>query len=451
YPGSRYTLTEDGLLTGHALEMHTLGFSDDSQFMQSGGRANFGSAGNVAGSDPQTFARLSLSGGCFQTPDLSLDNGSFVQTGGTNLVGLLQLSPNDFTSGSYALSDGLLVSSNLTCGVGAGNEPPRAVFTQTGGVHTNGSLTLTGTVRAGVALPFGTYVLDGGLLVSGAEEVNLGGMSQAGGTNWVDTLSVSAGGTYDLSGGQVVSSNVWLATAQVETVFNQAGGNHRILGLLSLDRLVTYSLSGGSLEVSNIEVDPGGQLLLTDGTVAQSGLCTINGGLITVGTTELRLGQLSVTGSNTLFLTRPANSTIAFSPGAGSVRFRDSHEFPWTPPGLFIQSWNATKGPDHLYVGSNSEGLTSSQLRLVTFLNPGGLPPGKYPATILSNGELVPSPAGPPLRLMLQQGGLVLSWSGAYQLYSSTNAAGPYTPITASSPYTNTLVDPQRFFRLDSP
>jgi hypothetical protein len=275
-------------------------------------------------------------------------------------------------------------------------------------------------------------------------------MSQSAGTNFVGSLSVAGGGSYYLAGGQLVSSNVSLNTPQVETIFSQTGGDHRILGLLSLNRLVTYSLGAGTLEVSNIEVDPGGQLLLQGGTVTNSGLCTINGGLVSVGTPELQLGQISVTGSSTIiFQSRPTNSTLAFLPGATTVRFRDSHNIPWNPPGLFIQNWNPTNGPDHIFVGTNSEGLTPRQLSLVTFSNPGGLPPGNYPAAILSTGELVPSTGAPTLGFATQQGKLVLSWSGSDQLYTSTNAAGPYIPISGTiSPYTNTFFDPQRFFRL---
>jgi len=178
----------------------------------------------------------------------------------------------------------------------------------------------------------------------------------------------------------------------------------------------------------------------------------LNAGLLSVGTAELQLGQLLVTGSSTtIFPSRPTNSTLAFLPGAATVRFGDSHDIPWNPPGLFIQNWNTTNGPDHVFVGTNSEGLTAQQLSLVTFSNPGGLPPGNYPAAILSTGELVPSTGAPTLGFTTQSGKLVLSWSGSFQLYTSTNVAGPYTPINGtSSPYTNTFLDAQRFFRLES-
>jgi len=47
---------------------------------------------------------------------------------------------------------------------------------------------------------------------------------------------------------------------------------------------------------------------------------------------------------------------------------------------------------------------------------------------------------------------MVISWSGNYQLLSSTNVAGPYTVVNgATSPYTNFFNEPQRFFILRSP
>ncbi len=451
YPGGGYTLADGGVLNGNALEMHTIGALGNAQFAQTGGNANFGSAGNVLGSNPNTFARFSLSGGNFQAANLSLNNGSFAQAGGTNVVEMLQLSPNVFTSGSYTQSDGLLVSSNLTAGLGSGSAPPMATFTQTGGVHTNGSLTLAGTVEFGFALAFGSYILDGGLLSSGAEDINMGTMSQHAGTNYAGSLSVFGGGSFHFDGGLMVSSNVSLSTPQVESIFGQTGGEHRILGLLSLNQLVTYSLDAGTLEVSNIDLEPGSRLLVTGGTVTNFGLCMIHAGLVNVGGVEVQLGQLSVMGSSmTVFPSRPTNSTIAFLPGAATIQFRDSHDMPWNPPGLFIQNWNATNGPDHIFVGTNSAGLTAQQLSPVTFSNPAGFQPGNYPAAILPTGELVPVTT-PTLGFTTQPGRLVLSWSGSFALYTSTNVAGPYAPISgAGSPYTNASVDPRRFFRLKS-
>lgn len=47
---------------------------------------------------------------------------------------------------------------------------------------------------------------------------------------------------------------------------------------------------------------------------------------------------------------------------------------------------------------------------------------------------------------------LIMSWSGAHALQSSTNVAGPYTTVSgATSPHTNSVTgEPQRFFRLFS-
>jgi hypothetical protein len=45
-----------------------------------------------------------------------------------------------------------------------------------------------------------------------------------------------------------------------------------------------------------------------------------------------------------------------------------------------------------VYFGTDSGGLTASQLSQITFINPVGLAPGNYAAVILSTGEIVPVP-----------------------------------------------------------
>jgi hypothetical protein len=74
------------------------------------------------------------------------------------------------------------------------------------------------------------------------------------------------------------------------------------------------------------------------------------------------------------------------------MRFADSRDVPWSGT-LKIQNWstnNAGSGPDHLYFGTNSQGLTSSQLAQIVFVRPDD-PSSDYSAAILSNGEIVPA------------------------------------------------------------
>src|SRR6185436_1240614 len=134
-----------------------------------------------------------------------------------------------------------------------------------------------------------------------------------------------------------------------------------------------------------------------------------------------------------------------------SISWRDP--FGRVQPILIIQGWNgsASGGGQHqLTFGSSLSGL-SGQLAQIRFVNPGGMPAGTYPARILATGEVVPGPQ-PTLSMTHSGNGLVISWSGYYQLLTSTNVLGPFAVINgATSPYTNSLNEPQRFFVLRSP
>jgi hypothetical protein len=121
---------------------------------------------------------------------------------------------------------------------------------------------------------------------------------------------------------------------------------------------------------------------------------------------------------------------------------------------LLVTNWNGSlsgNGTHRLYIGTSGQGLTPDQLSRIHFSNPAGLPAGTYPAMISATGEVVPAPR-PAISMTHSRGGMVISWSGNYQLLTSTNVSGPYTAISgATSPYTSSFADPQRFFVLRSP
>jgi uncharacterized repeat protein (TIGR03803 family) len=70
----------------------------------------------------------------------------------------------------------------------------------------------------------------------------------------------------------------------------------------------------------------------------------------------------------------------------------------------------------------------------------------------LGNGALFALTLQPSLNISTVTNRAVLSWNDpSFSLYTSTNIAGIFTNITsASSPYTNIMTGPQRFFRLQS-
>jgi hypothetical protein len=163
------------------------------------------------------------------------------------------------------------------------------------------------------------------------------------------------------------------------------------------------------------------------------------GGLLQISTPQSAMGAVSLA----------TNAMIEAIEGI-SVHFADSSSLPWdTNSTLVIQSWG-WGGPQHIYFGTNSAGLTPAQLARVRFGTPHWLPEGNYPARILSTGEIVPAPIMASERSGSQ---LKIYWSDdAYRLLSSTNIQGPYSPVAgATSPYTEDMTGAsQGFFIIQS-
>ena len=97
-----------------------------------------------------------------------------------------------------------------------------------------------------------------------------------------------------------------------------------------------------------------------------------------------------------------ANSIIdvAMTPNGSTLAFADSSLATWAGSSLKIYNWGDYPAPypnagyyiDHLYFGPN--GLTADQIAKVTFYADGGTM-SLGGATLLSNGELVPTSAVP--------------------------------------------------------
>jgi len=105
-------------------------------------------------------------------------------------------------------------------------------------------------------------------------------------------------------------------------------------------------------------------------------------------------------------------------------------------------------GDDQLKFGSDASGLTVSQLNQIRFVSPAGFSPGEYLALILNTGEIVPAPK-PTLSFGKVGTNFVLSWTSNFKLQTATNVIGPYQDLVgATSPYTNELQNPERYFRL---
>ena len=463
YAGSACTLS-NGALIANSLDVQSLGGNGLAQFtMMSGymdvqGPLRLGSRQLY---DPDARGEFLLQGGNFRSAELDGLNGSFTQTGGTNATPRIALPGLDYSQGDYFLSGGTLISSNLSLGavLSPSFPPGRGNFVQSGGVHTNLSMGLFGEIRHQSLISYGSYSLSAGLLVSGLLQVNGGAFTQTGGTNHIQELGLHEGGRYSLIIGALVSSNTTMDTCCcVSSDFVQTGGSHAVQNRLLLQDLVHYRLSAGTLSAPNIEIGPGAELSLQSGVISNPGIIILRGGAIRAGGQTQQLGQLQVIGVPVSICvgSQPTGSTVdvGLAGGATVLRFQDSRDVPWSGLALTILNWSPSTngfGPDHIFVGTNSQGLTASQLSQVSFVNPVGWPPGSYPARILPTGEIVP--VVPPL-LGSTKGPncLILSWDGPYELVTATNLTGPYSLVPgASSPLTNTFTDPRRYFRLRSP
>ncbi len=156
----------------------------------------------------------------------------------------------------------------------------------------------------------------------------------------------------------------------------------------------TYKQSGGTLTTTNIEIGGSASFSLLGGAVSNSGLFTIRGpsAIFVAAATSQRLGKLQITNN-------PGSASLDLAPGSNSVsgallRFQDSRDLGWSGT-LRILNFSTNHpgyGPDHIFVGTNSQGVTSDQLSRVTFVRPDDSV-SNYSAAITSSGELVPGAA----------------------------------------------------------
>jgi hypothetical protein len=415
------------------------------------------------------LGNIVMSGGNFRSPGLTIFRGELDQSDGTNETGVINLPQNRISigQGNYYLSGGTLLSSNLSLGAGApgGFAGLNGVFGQSGGVHYNSAgMVIWGTVRQAEARPNGEYNLSAGLLVTPLIQFYYGALfRQTGGTNRPGILAIDHASTFVLSGGSLSSSNTSISSSEgryyyysnLRSFYTQTEGSH-VANQFSSTEGGLAQLQGGSLTAPTISVGPEGELALAGAAVTNSGTFTIlSAARVSANGNYPQLGKLIVQSAppSPCCPSPSSNSLLDFGTNAATLRFRDSHDVTWDSP-LIVANWSGSPngdGTDRLYVGTSSQGLTPDQLALIHFANPAGLPGGNYPATILATGEVVPGPR-PVLGLTRSSGGMVFSWSGDYQLLTSTNVLGPYAPISgATSPYTNSFNEPSRFFLLRSP
>lgn len=399
--------------------------------------------------------------------------GNFLQWGGTNYGDIT------VTAGDYDLAGGMAKGNSLSVSSGFGVEAGAVLDMQS--INWLGAYaTLSGSVRCDTfnTVNTGPLYFSGDIIVTNT--LNLTGSSNStfftdfvrlvGGTlsagtitlrdfSWMDqydgstnevssglTLqgSVSAGGVeqlcqYLLWGGLLETPYLGVGT---HAIYTQHSGQNFVHGVLSISG--DYEFFGGQLVVDGIWL--AGALVLNapqppgTGTVTNTGLMDLNGTLAT-GLADAWPGQVRLS----------ASATVGFLGTPAQLHFAPSSELSWTPGALLaVTNWNNVANV-HIFFGNDASALTAAQLAQIQFVNPGGFPPGSYPAQLLSTGELIPV-ARPTLQAARTGSALVFTWPGNFQLLSATNVAGPYATVSgATSPWTNYFTQPQQFFRLQAP
>jgi autotransporter-associated beta strand protein len=142
---------------------------------------------------------------------------------------------------------------------------------------------------------------------------------------------------------------------------------------------------------SGVTVNASGTLLFSGNTtdrIRNDAPVSLNGG--TLNTAGLSEGTATAQGLGALTLA--AASTIDLSSGSSIISFADSHGQTWNGA-LRILNWTGTvgvgDGTDQVYFGTDTNGLTSTQLNQISFYSDGGTTL-LGTAQILADGEIIP-------------------------------------------------------------
>ncbi len=377
--------------------------------------------------------------------------GTFNQDGGSIAAQRVNVQ-----NGTYTLASGTLYAiggTDISTGAAHFNH---AGGTNYGDITiTAGSYTLTSGMAQGNVLTtlssLTTFQQNGGLLdmqeidwssqqggfQSGSARVgsfNLGpGSAGISGTDMFVTNSVTLAGSaaypfadFTVSGGSLHAQNIVMHDYSVFRMYYS--GSNELSGGLTMEgsNYITFLMWGGTLETPYIGVglntrfshnagqnfvhgvlsisgnyDFAGGMLMTDGLYLRGALSLetplidtnllgtiINNDVIDLGGTlstrlpDASLGQVQLS----------TNANIVFTGSPAQLHFASSVSVAWNPGQLLlINNWTNSSNL-HIFFGTDSSGLTASQLAQIQFVNPGGFAAGTYSAQLLSTGELVPVP-----------------------------------------------------------
>jgi hypothetical protein len=239
----------------------------------------------------------------------------------------------------------------------------------------------------------------------------IGAAIVGGGTGTIHTLAIEnatrTGAKYRIAAASNnvlnISSQLRGATSTGSTYWIEGPGIIRLSGTNANPSSAPITVDSGTLELNKTD---GVDALSTSVTLRVNAAGTVKwlaGNQIrddvplTLAGGTLQVNGCSETAS-TLQLT--AGSTIDFGAGAAALVFANSSALSWGGFALAVQNWTA--GSDTLRVGTDSGGLTSSQLSGISFA---GYAAG---AQIDSQGFVTPIPE--PASAALLAGGVAWAW-----------------------------------------
>lgn len=307
-------------------------------------------------------------------------NGSFSQSGGTHTSGGLTLGFFSGANGSYALNGGTFQTNTVTAGGGT------STFNFNGGTLQAAStttafmsgLTLAKVQAGGARIDTQTYNVTvaqallhdpvlGATADGGLTKSGIGTLTLTGANTYAGVTTITAGTLQLARAGGVALNNT--ATIEVKNSGTLLFGGNNQLNQAPLT--LGTAGSGGT----QAKIDAGGYSQGTGGTPAIPGSGSVGLGALTL-----------------------VSNAVVDMTGTSILHFANTSGAPWIGT-LSIYDWTGTPtiggGAEQLLFGGDLTGLSATQLLQVSFYSDSGSTLLSNTALILADGEIIPGPMAP--------------------------------------------------------